>query len=126
MKKIIIFSSFLLFSSITSAQGKILYSCGGTEPFWDAWVTDSEVLFTLMGQDSVVFRYSDKLKAEGLQSDYIMIFKLENDKVKPVYLIIKKTEKCKCTDGMSDNEYEYESYFIKDKITYFGCAIKGK
>jgi len=78
-----------------------------------------------MSEDSVVFNYSEIMNARVFQSDFIMIFKLENVIVNPAYLIIKKTEKCKCSDGMSDNEYEYESYLIMDKTTYYGCGRKG-
>ena len=111
-------------AGFTSAREKTLFMCSGTEPFWNAEVTGTMVKFHLMAEDSVIFSYSEILKAQGVGPDYIRIFKLENDKVKPAYLIIKQTEKCKCSDGMSDNEYEYESILIMDKIIYSGCANK--
>lgn len=125
MKKIYLLMLISLsFNVHAGDKDDILFRCFGTEPFWSAEVSAGSVHMKMMSEDLYKFDYSGIINAGGVTEDFIKIFRLENDSVKSAYLIIKKNEACKCSDGMSDNKYEYEAYLVIDNSAYYGCAVK--
>ncbi|MCB9033806.1 MAG: hypothetical protein H6553_08215 [Chitinophagales bacterium] len=94
------------------------YRAFGNEPFWMLDVNDSINLFTKLDEkiDSIYLERDTAIIA----NDKIEIFFKSTDNQK-VTLILSKS-KTPCSDGMSDNTFEYASTFTYKEKTYKGCA----
>ncbi|MCW3102894.1 MAG: hypothetical protein JWO09_1334 [Bacteroidetes bacterium] len=96
--------------------------CMGTEPFWQLQISEKENLIDLynpMEQKTIHAAYV-KPKTENGSITYTTLNNVKEPNFRIV--IIKK----KCSDGMSDREYDYEATVIVNGTTYKGCAVKGK
>lgn len=101
---------------------KILFKSFGTEPFWSAEVRKSGILFSKYGLDSITFKYVEPIAAESRPVEYFMTYFLEDQYGKQAQLVAKKAEDCACSDGMSDKEYSYHTFFLYDNQMFEGCG----
>lgn len=109
---------------IVVGTDKILFRAFGTEPFWGTEVRKSGVIFSISGMDSTLFAYTEPVSASGRPEEYFKTYFLKHKNGKKAQLVIKKAEDCPCSDGMSDNEYEYHAFFLYDNMMLEGCGEK--
>jgi uncharacterized membrane protein len=88
----------------------------GTEPFWNIYMHNDTILFTMLNEKiDTVFFIQEGFTGVNTHSEY----KLTDNEKNSATLIINGG---KCSDGMSDNVYEYSAIFTyKDKVLK-GCA----
>lgn len=107
---------------IVVGTDKILFSASGTEPFWGVEVRKSGVVFSISGMDSTLFTYTEPVSASSRPVEYFRTYFLEHKNGKKAQLVVKKGEECTCSDGMSENEYEYHAFFLYDNMMMEGCG----
>lgn len=97
--------------------------CHGTEPFWGIQISEAEggIFFKNMA-DETGTRYTwNEPRTNGSTSWVYEASAIPSDKDR-LKIVIKKE---KCTDGMSDIEYNYSVEVTKGKETLRGCAMRG-
>ena len=113
MKKLILLTVAALFSMNTMAL-----SCHGTEPFWGAKISETEIVVDLIEGEPKVFPVSDVIEAAGFASGFVTTY--SNQKV-PVAV----TSSNECNNGMSDHIFPKEVIiFLGDSVLY-GCCGEG-
>jgi len=100
----------------------ILFKCFGTEPFWSIEVRKSGILFS--GEDSTLFAFVEPISATARPVEYFMTYFLEDQNGNKAQLVAKKGEDFPCSDGMSDNEYQYHVSFLYKNQMFEGCGEK--
>lgn len=105
---------------IEDAINKPVWKILGTEPFWNIYIHEDTVLYSRLNEntDTIYFEnhhYSDR--------DSIIEFHLMDGNKKEAELVIRK-EITPCSDGMSDNTYEYSATFAYGNEILRGCATK--
>jgi uncharacterized membrane protein len=113
--------------------------CGGTEPFWDAKLSDTQVIFALpSGKRGTIYpapRYSAARNAPFVTSvmatrgrstliafavdERLMIIADKKGGAPPGDL---GAYKAYCSDGMSDRRYPFSIHLIVDGNTFTGCC----
>lgn len=101
---------------------EVLFRCFGTEPFWGIEIRKSGILFSNSGMDSTLFAYKEPIAATARPAEYFKTYFLESQDEKNAQLVLKKGEECACSDGMSDNEYEYHAFFLYENQMFEGCG----
>lgn len=97
--------------------------CHGTEPFWGLQISEAEggIFFKNMA-DETGARYAwDKPRTEG-QFSWVYEVNDPAGDAAPLKIAIKKE---KCSDGMSDIEYDYSVRVAIGNETLRGCAVRG-
>ena len=89
----------------------------GTEPFWGARVDGDTLVFTTPEDQS-----GKTMRGRRVPSLVGFVF-VGQDGASEFHLSITPGE---CSDGMSDNRYEFMSTFIYGGTTYKGCAEAAK
>ena len=89
----------------------------GTEPFWGARVDGDTLVFTTPEDQS-----GKTMRGRRVPSLVGFVF-VGQDGSTEFHLGITP---CECSDGMSDNRYEFTSTFIYGGTTYKGCAEAAK
>lgn len=89
----------------------------GTEPFWNARVDGDTLVFTTPDNLS-----GTPMRGRALPSTAGFVFAGKDGRA-DFKLSIRPGE---CSDGMSDNRYEYTSTFVHRGTTYEGCAEAAK
>jgi len=91
----------------------------GTEPFWNVQVDSSRVLFTMLNEiiDSVYFAINDYESTNNSTS-----FTLTDKRMDTAFLRINGVTNC--SDGMSDNQFQYSATFNYKGLELNGCAEK--
>jgi len=110
--------SFSLLSQIAHADEPELH-CFGTEPFWVASVHQEKIIFTILGQESMVIA-GELLTPDGVSPQYAQNFASDT--------LVLTTINAQCNDGMSDKLYPRIGLiqFITDKrIGLVGCCQLG-
>lgn len=110
--------------SIKIGTDEVIFKGFGTEPFWNAEVRKSGILFSKFGLDTMIFNYTEPKAAEGRLIESHHTYFLEDQDGKKAQLIAKKAEDCGCSDGMSDKEYGYHVFFLYDNQMFEGCGEK--
>lgn len=92
----------------------------GTEPFWNIEIENDIFLFTKLNDkiDSVYFQIID-----FSVDDKITKIKVEDKTHKKAELILG-FNKNKCSDGMSDKQFQYSAVFTYNGLILNGCAEK--
>jgi uncharacterized membrane protein len=89
------------FNDIQNKKTKVLFHGFGTEPFWDIYILENQVIFAI---DAMEIYESLKMTGSFSKSKYSQIFTLKNAKGEKTSLqIIKKPG----NDGMSEQVYPY-------------------
>jgi len=99
----------------------VLFKSFGTEPFWSVEVRKSGILFSNF-EDSTLFVYKEPISAVSRPIDYFMTYFLEDKNGNKAQLVAKKGENCPCSDGMSDNDYQYHVSFLYNNQMWEGCG----
>lgn len=95
------------------------YWCMGNEPFWQVQISEKENLidfFDPMMPRFYHFAFS-KAVIKGNTTKYIAEDKEAKSKIE---ITVSKE---KCSDGMSEREYNYKSVVVLDGTAYNGCAV---
>jgi uncharacterized membrane protein len=107
--------------SITIGTDSVLFKSFGTEPFWSVEIRKSGVLFSNF-EDSTVFAFVEPVSASSRPVEYFMTYFLEDQNGNKAQLVAKKGENCPCSDGMSDNDYQYHVSFLYKNQMWEGCG----
>lgn len=94
--------------------------CHGTEPFWSLQISEAEggIFFKNMADETgTQFTWTEP-RSEGAST---WVYET-NDTDRPLKIVIKKG---KCSDGMSDIEYNYSAELSTGGVTLHGCAVRG-
>lgn len=110
--KTILFAISVLFSF-----NALALNCHGTEPFWSAEITDTQVKLDEFGDKSVL-PITSKTGAAGFMSDFLQVFSSMNG---PVAIVTSN----KCNDSMSDFEFPHEVILFTGSTTLYGCCGEG-
>lgn len=95
-----------------------LYRINGTEPFWHMVVARPRIFYSSMEGDTLLFDYREPRQAAGRQEGYVQVFELGAGQ----QLLLRSSQGCPCSDGMSDRSYAYQATLIlKDKVLE-GCG----
>jgi uncharacterized membrane protein len=99
--------------------------CAGTEPFWSLTIAKDKIsLEDQSGAGSNLSMANSGAKAAiGRMAEYMALYqgRTLEDSSKFMNVIIK-TEKC--SDGMSDNEYDHSVLVLSGSSLYSGCCSK--
>lgn len=95
------------------------YWCMGNEPFWQIQISEKENLIDFYDPMIPKFYHFSFSKAEILGGATLFTAedKTSNNKIK---ITITKE---KCSDGMSERNYNCKSQVVLNGITYNGCAV---
>lgn len=121
------FGDVLSIKSVTKAEQKnfkntcIIYDywCYGTEPFWQLQISAKENLIDFydpMQQKTIHFNYSKPEIADGITAYDAADEKLQNK----IRISVKKE---KCSDGMSERQYNYAVEIMLNGKLFKGCAM---
>lgn len=89
--------------------------CFGTEPFWNATLSDQEVEVNMMGGDSYTQKIAGVSGALGFQASFMQVY----SNLRGPVAVVKQAE---CNDGMSDRTYSHEVTIFTDLDTLYGCC----
>lgn len=89
----------LIASIAVADKSPQLLSCGGTEPFWSADITQDTISFEMMGEEPHVESIDWTGPAQGRPEGFI-----KGITAGPYTAILRKQI---CSDGMSDQEYPW-------------------
>jgi uncharacterized membrane protein len=107
----------LLSPTAIAAPQAATFSGGGNEPFWSFEVSPKGITYNSPDAPKTVFPYVQPLKASGRVEDSLRLYKLRGGNT----LIIQKNA---CSDGMSENTYNYSVIMILKNRVLAGCATK--
>lgn len=96
------------------------FDCVGTEPAWSLTIRADKFTFKQQAEPSVTLSAVEAKPATNMKMDHIRVFrtKLSN---KDVIIIIQKQS---CTDGTSEEVFEYEGLYISTDKVFHGCCTK--
>ena len=125
--------AFLLAGGVcfcTPAADADQFKCGGTEPFWDLQISESEMQLRDMSGDS--FDKVIKLvptpaeRARGTAEDFVRVYrtKIAGQDNEPVTVVLQKSDSSECSDDMSEKQYAYYAIVITRQFVLRGCCEK--
>lgn len=95
-----------------------LYRISGTEPFWSMVIARPQIIYTSADGDTLRFDYKEARQASGRQEGYVQVFELGDGQ----QLVLRRTNQCPCSDGMSDKEYPYQATLVLQEKVIEGCG----
>lgn len=95
-----------------------LYRISGTEPFWSMIIARPQIIYTSMEGDTLRFDYKQARQASGRQEGHVQVFELGDGQ----QLVLRRTNQCPCSDGMSDREYPYQATLVLKEKVMEGCG----
>jgi uncharacterized membrane protein len=122
----------------TAATAFEKFGCFGTEPFWDATITDKQISFKL--ENSTKTYLGPKYSAPvGTSLEYVLSFEARNESSTVTGFIVHEngmlvldeqgkrppnplTYNAYCSDGMSERGYPYSIHIIVNGKAYTGCC----
>lgn len=105
-------------AELTSSHPTIIVA--GTEPFWSATIVDEEITLEMIDQKPAHFVVGKRQAAMGRPDNYIWKYQLNGAGTGE--LILKKTGRCICEDGMSDIDYPIHAFLVYNGELYEGCG----
>jgi uncharacterized membrane protein len=113
--------------------------CGGTEPFWDAQLSDSQVTFGLSGVRRTMYIAPIYKAAAGAPLDFVMSVRAKRGSSILIGFVVNEnrmmvadkngkapsdpdTYSAYCSDGMSDRAYSFSIHLVVDGNTFTGCC----
>jgi uncharacterized membrane protein len=94
--------------------------CLGTEPFWDATLTDGQVVLEISTKATKRYPTPIYRPAAGTNPDYVMSLQARNRTSNITAFVVKEA----CSDDMSDRVYPFSIYLMVDGKPYRGCCSK--
>ena len=101
---------------VSVVTADIGYEGAGTEPFWAFRFVNNELLWQEPGEDGTQSYTATGSKTEDTQKSEITL--------KAGDFIATLIEDADCSDGMTENTYQYKVLLQKDSRTFTGCARK--
>ncbi len=101
---------------VSVVTADIGYEWAGTEPFWAFRFVNNELLWQEPGDDGTQSYTASGSKTEDTQKKEITL--------KAGDFTATLIEDAQCTDGMTENSYQYKVLLQKDERTFSGCARK--
>jgi uncharacterized membrane protein len=113
--------------------------CGGTEPFWDAKLSDSQVIFHVSGGRTTIYAAPLYRAARGASIDFVMSVRATRGRSSLIAFVVNEGQmtvadkngnapsnpdayRAYCSDGMSDRGYPFSIHLIVDGNTFTGCC----
>lgn len=116
MKMITLVATFLL------SANALALDCHGTEPFWNATISDQEVYLSGSGYEpGITYAVSEVNGPEGMQESFAQVYYGELGRYQPLAVVTST----KCSDGMSDFEFPQEIFLFTGTETLYGCCGEG-
>lgn len=115
MKKLILLT--LAFVSINAFAAPNDYKCLGTEPFFSVSIKGKTLSFNDTVKTSKL-TVDAPLNAAGMSEGVVTVFK--NKKADINVSIVSGS----CSDGMSDETYDYHMVFTKGSTVLYGCCTQ--
>ena len=114
--------------------------CGGTEPFWNAQLSDIQVIFDLAGGERrIVYNAPLYRAAAGAPLDFVMSIRAKRGHSTLIGFVVNENRmmvadkngkapsdanpySAYCSDGMSDRGYSFSIHLIMNGNAYTGCC----
>ena len=113
--------------------------CGGTEPFWDVQLSDSQVIFSVPGERRAIYTAPRYRAARGASIDFVMSVRATRGRSTLIAFVVNEGQmtvadkygsapsdpdayRVYCSDGMSDRGYPFSIHLIVDDSAYTGCC----
>lgn len=104
--------------SILQVKIHTVWKVLGTEPFWNINIYNDTFQFIMLKDDIDTVYFEIK---QYIDTDSVIEYLLTDKKDSTLTLILKNE---KCSDGMSDNQYQYAATFKYKGLELKGCAEK--
>jgi len=131
-------AAFILFLQ-PAAHAIETMECGGTEPFWDAKLSDTRVTFTLPGERKITYSSPRYRAPRGASMEGVMSVRASRGKSTLVGFVVNEERmtvadkngksppdedvyRAYCADGMSERGWPYSIHLIVDGTAYTGCC----
>ena len=101
-----------------SEKPDTLYRISGTEPFWSLILARPRSMYTSADGDTLFFDFKEARSASARPKEYVQVFDLGDEQK----LVLRKTNNCPCTDGMSNKTYPYQATLILAEKILEGCG----
>jgi len=112
--------------------------CSGTEPFWDAQLSDKQIIFGLADGRKVIYVAPHYRAAAGASPDFVLHVSAKRGNASLIAFIVNEnlmvvfdknsksldqdTAKAYCSDAMSDRGYPFSIHLLVDGTAYTGCC----
>jgi len=115
--------------------------CGGTEPFWDAKLSDTQVIFSPSGDERRTIYAAPRYRAAaGASMDFVMNVRASRGRSTLIAFVVDQrlmivadkkgnvpsdpdaAYSAYCSDEMSDRLYPFSIHLIVDDKVYTGCC----
>src|SRR5262245_53773624 len=113
--------------------------CGGTEPFWNAQLSDSQVIFNLSGERRTIYAAPRYRAARGASIGFVMSVRAARGKSTLIGFVVNEGQmtvadkkgnvpsnpdvyRAYCSDGMSDRRYPFSIHLVVNDSVYTGCC----
>ena len=121
MKILLALSATLLAAPAFAAN---LYACGGTEPFWDADISNNSVMINFVGEEPTTYLIKQRTYPMGTPETFGEVIQAVAPNGAKASITIRKDDKC--NDGMSEQTYTHEIWFLKGDKLVVGCCNSEK
>ena len=102
----------------TSAYAIEKMDCYGTEPFWDATIDNSQLVFSY-DEKKRIYPLPTFEAPGGTNPDYITSVQARTKNGSAIGFIVNET----CSDGMSDKQFPYSIYLFVNGRPFRGCCF---
>jgi uncharacterized membrane protein len=112
----------------TAAAEAQIFTCTGTEPFWQLTIKDSTILLQdgnkLSGQSKLTLKAVKPRTALGAPPSAVQVFEASTGErnAKPMTIVVQKREESRCSNGMSDPIYPYDVIVVTPRVVFMGCC----
>lgn len=93
------------------------YWCMGNEPFWRVQISEKENLIDFFDPMAATYYHFNYAQPEIKQGSTVYTADLGKDKIKVT------VTSAKCSDGMSEREYQYKAEVVLNGKVFNGCAV---
>ena len=101
---------------------KTTFFCFGNEPFWSIHIKPTEIIYELAGSPKTKLQFVKPSKALGMKPDFVKVYRTHTlQKKVPVTVVMTWNEKG-CSDGMSDQDHQYDVVVLFPKDVLSGCC----
>ncbi len=97
----------------------ILFRASGNEPFWNVQISESNIVFSVMGKPQLTFPHAHPELSDGR---WVFVSKIKEPAQHDIRIsIIEK----RCIDTMSGEHFSFSAQVSLDGNKYAGCAVEG-
>lgn len=95
------------------------YHCVGTEPFWSADVSEKTVIVSSPGEERETLLIAQRSYPQGTAPSFGEVIRAGKPGVDATLTIRSDS---KCNDGMSEQTYTHEIWFLRNNTLVVGCC----